>query len=840
VACESPHVLIQGCAGSHKTDTLIKCAVAHLNRTKTPCLFLTMVGSVTIEIKDRLERALQITLKRKGNSNHYAGHYGGVVVCVSNMDAWIDFMLKQHNVTVGGNCFKEKINSLLALRPKKAFMPNSRQAGRIFLDEAQDLNPPKMEILLSLAEGGVPITIAGDVLQTLFYDDARCRHALNLFRRVNPAYFDLSTCFRCPVGHVDFNNFLMKDIQAKYGLPLMQASPTARREKPLVFSHYNASNATDARLTAKMTTSIISTLLDLDTTLRPGDIAVIMAKTKENLIFDELVVQLNNLYSRIGYRRDQVLHMTTETGDGCQGRLDWENAKDKTVLLSIHGDKGKGHRAVIFLGLTEGSIPRETQIGKDSELIAESLVNVALTRSTQYLIVGTNAKAPSRYLAKEGFERYAHCSWLDEGIPELYATVVRRMHDAVVDVGPLIQIKYKEANLAGNKVRLAVKADAVDVFEHPKHLGLTSECAEHEFGTKFSVPGKHELRQVMLMGEMSELLISRACGVRFPVPDRIEYSTDERVLAAMFDIPKHFCGIEGYFQDFKKFFTRKENQEAKQIIQDCYDRGVTVLHACFNCPEFKADLAAYLSPCANEELSPKGIWNSTLFLSYVRGRKYIPAIHLYMGYLHCSLEVLHDNISKFKPLLKKPQFEIETEHSALVEGDELAVLFPKDKTKKHHLVALAGRADIVDGDVLYEIKASTSPTCDPRWVIQALLYAVMLPTPIKTLVVVNIHLGVTYTWQLGVLPKLNDLVRNKIAPHFRWHPLELAAFVNRPLHGPVQAHNVGGQQQVRQSVPVPAPREAGHGGEDKKRGVFAIFVVAAKGQAALNGANRHK
>jgi hypothetical protein len=345
----------------------------------------------------------------------------------------------------------------------------------------------------------------------------------------------------------------------------------------------------------------------------------------------------------------------------------------------------------------------------------------------------------------------------------------------------------------------------------------------------------------MLMGEMSELLISRACGVRYPVPDRIEYSTDERVLAAMFDIPKRIDGIDGYFQDFKKFFSRKENQEAKESITDCYERRVTVLHACFDCDEFKADLAAYMSPCPNEELTPKGIWNATLFLAYVRGRKYIPAIHLYMGYLHCDLEVLHDNISKFKPLLKTPQFEIETEHSALVEGEDLALLFPKEKTKKHHLVALCGRADIVDGDTLYEIKASTSPNCDPRWVIQALLYAVMLPTPIKTVVVVNIHLGVMYTWQLGALPKLNDLVRGKIAPHYRWHPLEVAAFLNRQLHDrPLQANNVGGQQQVRKDVPVPALGEAGHGGQNKKRGVFAIFVVAAKGQAALNGARRHK
>jgi hypothetical protein len=778
VGCESPHVLIQGCAGSHKTDTLIKCAVAHLNRANSPCLFLTMVGSVTLEIKDRLERSLDITIKRRGNSNHYIGKYNGIDVCVSNIDAWIDFMLKKHHETVDGSCFHEKCRSLLAVLPEKAYMPNS-VAGRLFLDEAQDLDPSKMEILLSLVEKGrVPVTVAGDLLQTLFYDDARCRHALNLFRRVNPTYFDLSTCFRCPVGHVNLNNFLLQDIQTKYGLPPMTASPTALADKPLVFSHYNTSNASDAYLTAKMTTSIIATLLDLDKTLRPGDFAVIMAKTKGNLIFEHLVPELKTLYSNLGYR-DQVIHMSTETGDGRQGRLDWENAKGKTVLLSIHGDKGKGHRVVIFLGLTEGSIPHPFQVGKDSELIAESLVNVALTRSTQYLIVGTNAKNPSRYLTKPGFERYAHCSWLDAPMPEPYASVVKRMHEAVVDVGALNpNVVYKRKNWAGNKAELAVKADLVNAFEHPKQLGLKNECAETEFGANFAVAGKHELRHYLFLGEMAELLIARACGKRYSM-DHVEYSSDERVLSAMFDIPKRFDGMEGYFEDFKKFFSREENKEAKAEIQDFCNRRVTVIHSCFDCAQFKTDLAAYLSPCANEMLAPRGIWDSTLLLSYVHGRKYIPAIHLYMGYVHCALEGLHQNIAAFKPFLKTPQFEVETCHSGIVDGNELATLFPNDKDKKPHRVALSGRADIVDGDVLYEIKASTSTVLDNRWVIQALLYAIMLPTPIQTLVVVNIHLGVMYTWQINELPELNALVKELVAPHFRWHSLELTAFLRR-------------------------------------------------------------
>jgi hypothetical protein len=784
VRSESPHVLIQGCAGSHKTDTLIKCAVVHLKQARTPCLFLTMVGSVTIEIKDRLERALGIQIARRGGSNHYSGNWNGLAVCVSNFDAWIDFMLKKMCVDVDGDCFSQKCSTLLELRPKRAYMPDA-EAGRIFLDEAQDLNPSKMEILLSLAEARVPVTIAGDLLQTLFYDDDRCRHALNLFRRVQPAYFDLSTCFRCPQGHVDFNNFLLKDMQGKYGLPRMEAAPDARCDKPLVFSHYNISNASDALLTAKMTTSIVETLLDLDSSLSPGDVAVIMGKTRGNLIYKHLLVHLNDLYTRIGFHGDRVIHMSTETGDGRQGRLEWENAKNKTVLLSIHGDKGKGHRVVIFLGLTENSIPRECQVGKDSELIAESLVNVALTRSTQYLIVGTTAKKPSRYLTKSGFERYAHCSWIpDSEMPEPYASIVRRMHDAIVNVGGLHNCVTNHAaakNVAGNKSQLVVKDDCVAVFEHPKQLGLKGESLETDFGSKFAAEGKHELQHRLLMGEMAEMLISRACGLRYPIPNKIEYSTDERILAAMFDIRKRGMSDSAYFTEFVHFFSRKENVQAKAEIKDFYERGVTVVHACFDCDEFKSNLAAYMAPCANESLSSKGIWDSTLFVSYVGGRNYIPAIHLYMGYVQCNVDQLHENIAAFKLFLQTPQFEVETKHGGVVEAEEeLAILFPNTKRPPRE-VSISGRVDILDGDVLYEIKASASPTCDNKWVIQALLYAIMLPKPVKTIVVVNIHLGVMYAWEVAALPALDDLVRGQIAPHFKWHSIELAAFLQKSL-----------------------------------------------------------
>ena len=87
VLSDAKHKLINGCAGSHKTDTLIKCAIHDIIKNKRPILFLTLVGSVTIEIKSRLEKYLKISIAKQNISNHYVGYYQNVPICISNYDA---------------------------------------------------------------------------------------------------------------------------------------------------------------------------------------------------------------------------------------------------------------------------------------------------------------------------------------------------------------------------------------------------------------------------------------------------------------------------------------------------------------------------------------------------------------------------------------------------------------------------------------------------------------------------------------------------------------------------------------------------------------------------------
>ena len=75
VESQSKYKLINGCAGSRKTDTLILSAIEHMELHHKPILFLTLVTSVTLEIKSRLENYLDIKIEKIGVSNHYVGFY---------------------------------------------------------------------------------------------------------------------------------------------------------------------------------------------------------------------------------------------------------------------------------------------------------------------------------------------------------------------------------------------------------------------------------------------------------------------------------------------------------------------------------------------------------------------------------------------------------------------------------------------------------------------------------------------------------------------------------------------------------------------------------------------
>ena len=80
---------------------------------------------------------------------------------------------------------------------------------------------------------------------------------------------------------------------------------------------------------------------------------------------------------------------------------------------SVHAIKGRSARLVILLGVTEGAIPREARVHRHVELVDQSILNVGLTRSTQYLAIGFAFRRPSRYLydVRGDLQKFAALTW---------------------------------------------------------------------------------------------------------------------------------------------------------------------------------------------------------------------------------------------------------------------------------------------------------------------------------------------------------------------------------------------------------------------------------------------
>ena len=123
------------------------------------------------------------------------------------------------------------------------------------------------------------------------------------------------------------------------------------------------------------------------------------------------------------------------------------------MLLSIHGDKGKGHKAVFFMGCTEGMIPNKTRLFTNKELIDVSLFNVALTRSTRWLFVSMTREMPSRYVRDmaDDLHNLAVLSWDRTTWPdERYARLCTELNKCYEDLLP--------------------DGEACPVFENPNYI----------------------------------------------------------------------------------------------------------------------------------------------------------------------------------------------------------------------------------------------------------------------------------------------------------------------------------------------------------------------------------
>jgi hypothetical protein len=805
VCSPEKYKLINGCAGSNKTDTLIKCAIKDLEKNKRPILFLTLVGSVTDEIKNRLEKCLGIDILKQGSSNHYLGYFSGIPICISNFDAWVHLMLTNEEMEDIGDCYSEKTDILLKKTQSEnsdiaCVMKGGYNVGLLIIDEAQDLRSVKMNIITNMItkQTDLDVYIAGDYLQTLFTEDnsnfeSIDAHAMNIFKRISPKYFDLNICMRCPKAHVDFNNLIVNDIQKKYCIPNMQSNNNNIDDKPVLFTHLATSNSnTNARINAEQVAKMIKILMEQDTSIIPNDIAIIMAKSKDNQVFFHLENILNNFYTSKGWK-DSVYYMNTE-GDGKHNTLDWNKATGKTKLLSIHGDKGRGHKVVFFLGLTEGSIPRDIFIYKPSEIIPESLLNVGLTRSLKYLFIGFTYSFPSRYLwrQKNVLNKYTYCSWeKSQKIPEPYASIIK--NDSYTH-NPIWSKEYKKEKIVtGNKSILEIKNDISKDFEQAKNLIMhpwKKEERKIQFGNKQNIDMILQEEHYMLLGVMTELLIQRIiCKEKIfnqlregCDPNKIIYTDDERFLSCMYDLQNR--SYDNSLQDFLKEYHNylEKNIDVKDMIINAYTNKKKVIHSVFKSLNFKKDLEIFFSKCENAQIKTESIWNVTLFWNQITQKIYRPAVNTFISFFSENINILHKNIDMYIAQFNLHEHNILLEQSLYVGGAVSKNDLPK-LNKENHTVSIAGRYDLFDFTVsnLIEMKASVLTNCSQQWIIQSLGYALLLDiiqVPVKKITIVNILSGCLWEWDIPKLPSLEILLQTKLSKKYNWHKIETQTLIS--------------------------------------------------------------
>ena len=810
VLSHSKYKLINGCAGSHKTDTLIKACINNINKNDVPILFLTLVSSVTIEIKERLEKYLNIKIKKQGTSNHYLGQYNDSDICISNYDAWVHQMLEDVDSSVDkiGEWYSEKIKILLDVSKNKkldCYMKNRVRPKLIIIDEAQDLSYEKMSILtnIGLNNEDIEIYIAGDYLQTIFKQDLSGNdtyHAMNVFKKLEPEYFDLNVCMRCPKGHIDFNNFLLDDVQKKYNIPKMKFNNEDIYNKPLLFTHLKASDNTTGRANAEIITNMIDNLMSLDNDIKPGDIAILMGKVTNNYIYSQLLDTLRKLYQKKGYK-NAVLIMSTY-GDGYHNSLNWDKTSNKTVLLSIHADKGKSHKVVFLLGVTEKSIPREFHVYTEREIVSESLLNVGITRSLKYLFLGFTYNYPSRYLFNKHKElnKYAYLTWSDNNnIPEPYKTIVN-CQEYIPPVWSICENYRKTKICSSIKSNIEVKQDLSKDLEYADSLYNNNWLETKPIKLPHNVILSINEDKSILFGIMTEILIQRIIGkteldskleniylMMTHQNETINYTSDEQFLSCMMDVNLIICKYTEYskqlcqneFNDYleKNTYFFRKNLDLKHRIIHHYQNKKLVLHRIFDTDEFRNDLCDILSFKSNYDILPSSYWHITIFFTFFFSNHYKPYSIVYYNDFIQDLNQVHDNVSSFISnylINSECVFEKKLTIETLFDEQQLQAL----KQSNTYKLKISGRCDIYDtkNKNLYEIKASSMDTCSNEWIIQAFMYTLLLNVSgyaVDNIFVVNIISGKIWQWEVtSSFPSIEEIILKHISVKYEWSEIE--------------------------------------------------------------------
>jgi hypothetical protein len=462
--------------------------------------------------------------------------------------------------------------------------------------------------------------------------------------------------------------------------------------------------------------------------------------------------------------------------DGYRNSIQWNYADDKTCLLSIHGDKGKSHKVVFVLGVTQKSIPDECCMHKETELLYDSLLNVALTRSTRHLFIGFHHKKPSIYLSRviETITDEACLAWKPETCHGVYADISRAIHFPE----PVFVNIFREHALKIPTLNIMTITETSRRYERAEDLlGFRPKIETVVFGKRahFNLP--HDVYPVL--GCMAELLLLQTISPKtfqtdlkiFSDPSKIVFTHDERLLCWARDYHLHqWIGTDTYQKNISVIKdTYASILRADQVLATHLDTMMKhhayVIPKCFDDHHITQTILRLLNSPQTRDL--KTWWNVSVFFYEIKNRHQKPSLYRYIDMDFSarqvqSFQVLLTNIKQLSARISD-DIVFQPSHDMVAHINDAEVLrelgfidhpeLDENIYKHGYHYGIVGNSDIMDRKkmTLYEIKASHIDF-SVEWLLQASLYGCLpfrhsINGRVKDIVVANVATGRLYMWE---------------------------------------------------------------------------------------------
>ena len=789
---------VSGCAGSRKTDTMIKCGIYFMTSSKKDvhCLFLTLVGSVTDEITERINNYLNISIEKQGISNHYMGRFQNHTIEIANYDAFIHKQLEQHDdPEIYSTDFDKKAEKLLdyVVKDKQPhfLLKDNKKATMILVDEFQDISSVRAQILMEYfkrTNTKTKLVVMGDILQTIFPQALTDKkHPLVMIDDLQPTTFRLNTCFRCPKSHLDVVNCITKNFRSQYNIPEMNHYFDIPSMKPLFFTHESISSHAGALETANTIFKMIQTLMEQDPLIKFKDIVIIMKRSNHQLVFTNLLM----LFGKHKIK-EHCLVSKTKTYFNEHQPINWKEGKDKLMMLSIHGDKGKGHPVVFFAGFSGGAIPEERHFHKMEELLSQSLLNVALTRSTKYLFIGMTRTYPSFYFfqAYHELKQLAYFSWKYDDIecPVIKAITAKLNHDA-----PVIH----RCNIRKQMLMTPLK-NIIFVHQDDKSKQIMKKptIVKHKIGQSIKNSFGAEDRLIILHG-IAKLVFLKKIKPRLLLSifepfmvmytlTNVYYTDDENLLCQVKDSHLHRFVIK----DPNYWFSTMNRLGYTE-----FKKPVFIIHSVF-----KDSLFLNVSKFTKEEeYTVMDVWNSCIFfLEYIESH-----VHNIRFYYNHPTDVVDDfekikvNIDEYIKFFKTElgvngfkRFRFQQKSSLignLTIKEELEKIgFQSDLEADRRFFSdgykfgISSTIDFLETKyrVMVDFKTYSKNECVEEWVYQDILNCLLSFTKVKHVHIFNVMKGVLYTFQITSKYELKKMLE-PLLTLYEFHPMLIQKLENQ-------------------------------------------------------------